>query len=556
MRHELSMDDDLFTSIVELLWKNSSDAIRELVENDFDADAWKVLVTFVSDGSVAVEDDAGMDAERFSKFMKVGGLHQQGEEFTPRGRRVVGKYRVGRLAALGVFGRMQVRTKREEFADSLIITYEDLRRLASGRAGLEGADLPPLKRNGTEILLTGPKKPLDFEGVRQMLSQLPILRTPGFEVHMKKTDSFGDWDFEGARRLLPKEIPGVKVPVDLPGIQGVITIADDRALPLAPEDKGVGIVVSSHLVTRTYFGFENSPHRFDRVTGWIEHDGLRMTFGAKDQIIEDLVYASFVESVREFIGKEVIPRLSDLEIHRLGRMEMKYMRKVDRRLASALAELLAERPMESLQLSGEKIPAEALRSIMTPEKVIAQTGEASTVVIEEPAAAPESPLETSRQPETQTPSIEQSPDQTGVEWTRKEERPQPPPPTFERESEPQPGQLQQTTTEAKARTDSQPSTRRVAHYLHNVGIVIIPYDDREDTRPSYSNREYVLAGHRVRAIFVNRKHPSYAKCEKDGTLVDHLLRLFSIELAGMGYEGSEPAMEFANRLYSIAVAKG
>lgn len=116
---------------------------------------------------------------------------------------------------------------------------------------------------------------------------------------------------------------------------------------------------------------------------------------------------------------------------------------------------------------------------------------------------------------------------------------------------------QGTATEIKVpQPSSQPPKRRVEHYLHDLGMVVMPYEDDKDARSSYNNKDYSLAGHGVKAIFVNGKHPSYIKCEKDGTMMEHLLRLVSNELAGMGYEGSESAMEFANRLYSIAVVKG
>ena len=54
--------------------------------------------------------------------------------------------------------------------------------------------------------------------------------------------------------------------------------------------------------------------------------------------------------------------------------------------------------------------------------------------------------------------------------------------------------------------------RRVGHYLHDVGIAVFIYEDKNDSRPSYNDPSFVIQGVRVKAVFVNKLHPSYARC--------------------------------------------
>ena len=271
MELQLTVNDNFFAELTQRLWKNSSDVVRELVQNAYDADASKVIVTFLPNGLI-VEDDGGMDPARLRSFLQVGGTHED-VEFTARGRRVVGKYRVGRLSALGAFSRMLVRTRLDDYHVSFEFSVEDLHRLSQGTVNIDDRGRAPLKRNGTEISLVEQTAETKFDEVMTALVQQPILRTPGFEVYVRRASEFEEWNLEGAERVLPRDIPGIKLEVNIVGplaITGLVTIAADSALPLSEEDRGIGIVTSSHLVERSLFGYENSPYRFDRVTGYVE----------------------------------------------------------------------------------------------------------------------------------------------------------------------------------------------------------------------------------------------------------------------------------------------
>ena len=60
-------------------WISPYEIIRELIENAFDEDATKVIVTVLSNGNVVIEDDAGMNSDSVSKFLILGSPHKVNE---------------------------------------------------------------------------------------------------------------------------------------------------------------------------------------------------------------------------------------------------------------------------------------------------------------------------------------------------------------------------------------------------------------------------------------------------------------------------------------------
>jgi len=602
---KLTIHKDFFPELAERLWRSPVEAVRELLENSYDADATKVLITLLIPDGLAIEDDGGMDETRLSKFLQVGGRHDETEERTAGGRKVVGKYRVGRLSALGYFGKMRVRTKLGEFHTSFTFSYEDLLRLSQGEVEVVEAGEPPLGRNGTEIVLTGPKSPISYEELAKALSQLPILRTPGFEVYIKQCEVFVPWSFDGSQRIYPKEIPGVKIQVKLDGIDGVITIADDSALPLADEDRGIGVVVSGHLVTRSMFGLEGSSYRLDRVTGYVECDRLKTTFGAKDRLIEDEEYRAFWEKMRRFVSDVLLPKLAEAEVRFVGRMELKVVRKVDR----ILGDVLAEAPIKLFEV--QKVDPSVLRSLLKKETILKQSREATTVVLPEPGAeergtppspspspsAPPSPplpplplsspstssspplQPSASQPQPQPPQGLPQPQEKGEpsillaaspsrqEQLERKEAVWEPTPALQTPLQPQP-QVPPLPPSASIQASEPKAPRaRVGHFLHDLGVVVLFYDDPNDPRPCYHIRDYMLQGMALKAIFVNRKHPAYEKHAGEGggqgrgrrgkgeQLVQYLLRLLTNEVVALGREESEEAISEANSIYGLAATK-
>lgn len=69
MPTELKVHPSFFKEFATKTWVSPTEIVKELVENAFDEDATKVLVTVFQNGSIAIEDDAGMDQYGMDKFL-------------------------------------------------------------------------------------------------------------------------------------------------------------------------------------------------------------------------------------------------------------------------------------------------------------------------------------------------------------------------------------------------------------------------------------------------------------------------------------------------------
>src|SRR3990170_1631787 len=122
MPTELKVHPSFFKEFATKTWVSPTEIVKELVENAFDEDATRVLVTVLTDGSIIIEDDAGMDQNGVEKFLLLGSPHKRVETISPKLRRLrTGRYGTGRLSFLTSFQTMRIKTKRGSFHKSLII---------------------------------------------------------------------------------------------------------------------------------------------------------------------------------------------------------------------------------------------------------------------------------------------------------------------------------------------------------------------------------------------------------------------------------------------------
>ena len=213
MTTELRIHPSFFREFATKTWVSPLEIIKELVENAFDEDATSVLVTVLRDGSVAIEDNAGMDEDSMEKFLLLGSPHKKQDFISPVLKRIrTGRYGTGRLSFLTSFERLKLRTKRDNFNKSIQIDSSSLDKFFVGNAKLEELIGQTLGRNGTELILMEPKIKTDPYRLIKEIRKLTILRQPMFEVSIKEAELFQEWNFNGSQLVKPAEIQGHRIP--------------------------------------------------------------------------------------------------------------------------------------------------------------------------------------------------------------------------------------------------------------------------------------------------------------------------------------------------------
>src|ERR687885_232059 len=135
MPTELKVHPSFFKEFATKTWVSPTEIIKELVENAFDEDATRVLITVLPNGSIIIEDDAGMDQNGVDKFLLLGSPHKRVESISPKLKRIrTGRYGTGRLSFLTSFESMKIRTRRKNFAKAIVINSDVLERLYTGNA--------------------------------------------------------------------------------------------------------------------------------------------------------------------------------------------------------------------------------------------------------------------------------------------------------------------------------------------------------------------------------------------------------------------------------------
>jgi hypothetical protein len=562
MTVELKVHPSFFKEFATKTWVSPNDIIKEMIENAFDEDATKVLITIVSDGTIVIEDDAGMDEDGMDKFLVLGSPHKKSEFISPRLKRTrTGRYGTGRLSFLTSFDSMKMRTKRDGFRKSIVIDSSSLDDLYKGNSRLKELDEPLLVRNGTELTLSKSKVNIDPIKLVKEIRKLPILRYPLFEVYWKSSNGFKEWDLAGAQMITPPDIQGHRIPVNIesPRIVGEIIIAKR---PLSEEERGIGIMIRNHIVTRTSFDLDS---RLSRITGSVRCDTLTSRFADKSALIEDEEYQAFHSTMKQFILETVLPSLSEYEDVLITREESKIYKEIDKALGQALFENIeGEEEIEGFQLvdvkgearTGDKQEFTAGERISTSNEIGSPSENIySTVQRQYPNENQkdvDSGLDSSsfdsvsdRREKFMTTDVnsksisdrEQSlgtSSKLGVNYDSLLETS----PSVEDKFQPSTGMF----TIKRIR---KPIIRRT-FALKKVGYKVIPYEDESDSRYSFRSES---------VVFVNKANSAYRSEARRGDefLLRHIIRIVAEALAEAKHPEAKEALELQNRLIAEAI---
>ena len=563
MAPELKIHPSFFREFATKTWISPNEIVKELIENAFDEDATKVLVTLLKNGIVIIEDDAGMNPDAMEKFLILGSPHKKQDSISPQLKRIrTGRYGTGRLSFLTSFDNMKIRTRRDDFSKSILIDGNTLDKLFRGNVELDDINEPTLDRNGTELTMKNSKVAIDISRLTKEIRKLAILRHPMFEVYVKEDENFREWNFDGAQIIKAPEIQGHKVPVNIDNgrIIGEIVIA---RRPLSEDERGIAIMVGNHIVTRNNFGFDT---KFNRVTGYIRCDTLTSRFADKSALIEDEEYLRFNQAMKTFIIDIVLPGLTEYEDVLITREESKIYREIDKVLGQAIIENLESQEevqgYETLNMKEIIKPGDVLSSNINyveeiPSEIITSSkdeptnyrlsntfGEDQDLGELNQAVAHENSSNVSQinfvQPQQQKQqAYQQTPSEEIFE--------QPSTTTISQQAE-----LVEVVDEKdingmviRTRKVRKPIVKKT-FALKKIGYKVIPYEDDSDSRYSFTNEN---------VVFVNKANSTYRAeaARGDEFLLRHIISIVAETIAESKHPEGKNALELQNRLVAEAI---
>lgn len=524
----LKVHPSFFKEFATKTWVSPADVIKELIENAFDEDATKVLITILDDYSVAIEDNAGMDEIEIQKFLLLGSPHKKDDSISPKLRRVrTGRYGTGRLSFLTSFEKMKIRTRKGNYHKSFLIDTKSLDALFTGKSDLHETKEPGLSRDGTEIIVSDAKSLVDELRLIKEIRKLAVLRHPLFEVYIKKSTNFKEWNYSNAELIKVPEIQGHKIPLSLDNgnIVGEITVA---RRPLTEDEKGIAVMVGGHIVMRTLFGFDN---KIPKVTGFVRCDSLTSRFADKSAIIEDKEYERFSTNLKKFINDTVIPSLSLYEDVLVTREESKIYKQIDKVLGQAVIETLE--PYEEIEgyeiVETKKIVSKPSNK---PSSLPAEDNLFDKSIDDEYKDITRNEIKRSRDTVSEKGGNQQA--ATIADTIL--------PNYLSSEQDVENRNYENVTVTTQIR---KPLIKKT-FALKKIGYKIIPYEDETDSRYSFVNEN---------VVFVNKANPTYKAESSRGEefLLRHIMNIVAQAVAESRHPEGKEALELQNRLVSEAI---
>ncbi len=553
MTAELKVHPSFFREFATKTWVSPNEIVKELIENAFDEDATQVIITTLKDGSIIIEDNAGMDQSSMEKFLLLGSPHKSQDPISPKLKRIrTGRYGTGRLSFLTSFEKMKLRTTRDNFNLSILIDANTLDNLSFGNAKLEALNEPPLSRNGTELTLIGSKVVMDNFRLSKDIRKLAILRHPMFEVFLKSPDRFIEWDFNGVQPIKAPDIQGHRIAVNLENgqITGEIVIA---RRPLSEDEKGIAVMVGNHVVTRSNFGFDT---KLNRVTGYIRCDALTSRFADKSALIEDEEYTKFNQQMKAFIIDTVLPGLTQYEDVLITREESKIYKEIDKVLGQAIFDNLETRE----EVQGYEM--------IDTKEVVVNSEESGVSDIRKDEEISSTPSEYENDDHRNLASQQQSFEGMDVSaqnknsdlasanyYAEQHQQMMPKAESALQLTEPItnnfPEQAKELDLIDKKQADStlvkvrKPIIKKT-FALKKIGYKVVPYEDESDFRYSFTNEN---------VVFVNKANSTYRAeaARGDEFLLRHIIGIVAEAIAETKHPEGKVALEFQNRLVSEAI---
>lgn len=294
--------DPRLASLLGESYRSSEEALRELVDNAWDADAEEVRISVpgaMKTAPIVVQDDGSGMTEREVRdayLYVANGRRTRSGDRTPRRKRLVkGRKGIGKFAGLIAADVMLLETRANGRATRLEITKKHLLEAGGKNPDIENIDLPLVARacgpeeHGTTVTLSSLAQSLEFPDPTK-LRELLVLE-------YGRDDTFRV--FVNGERVAIVDVPGERFAqnASLASAGAVtlkLTVSDDRK---PSKQAGIAIRVGGKIVGRpSLLGLdddESIPSRLARrIYGEVEADGLM------DSVTAD--WGGFIENSKAF----------------------------------------------------------------------------------------------------------------------------------------------------------------------------------------------------------------------------------------------------------------
>ena len=329
--------DPKLAALLGSSYNSTEKAIKELVDNAWDADAEEVSITLPdqmsSDPIVVSDNGAGMTVQELrNDYLKVARDRRtvKGDRTKAKNRKVRGRKGIGKFAGLMVAERMRLITKARGVQAELLFARESM---AQAKSDFERVVIPLIEQecspeeHGTTIVLNDLNRKLTHPSPEKLRSILLLDygRTPDFKILVN-----------GLRTTL-KDIPGELVQESevLPEVGEValsFTISDEK---LKASDSGIIIKIDGKPIgAPSYFGLEEQEdvpkELLKRIYGEIEVGGLRDDVTADwGAVIENSIG---LKAVNAYVHKRVREALENAFDREFKALEARVRRQNDARL--------------------------------------------------------------------------------------------------------------------------------------------------------------------------------------------------------------------------------
>jgi len=504
-------DKSHLITIGEKLYTQRIDFVRELVNNAYDADATKVVIT-VSAQQISIEDNgAGMDRQGIEQYFTIGSqeksLHQHSAKFK---RRRIGEFGIGKFAALAAAEAFEMETQRGDFRSRVFFSKKDWFSQKNWQVPFEVLSPSPLRGDGTIVNLHGLKQAFALaEIMRHICEKCPITATDFCVI----VNGVIVEPIQVSGRVISVE---EKTPFGL--VKGKIILATKSS----EEKAGINILVRGVTIRKELFNIDKSRVLgISRLRGFVQADFLPITSGRDDFIRDSAEFQYFSEVMQRHLRK-ALALLRDLQWRKMNEKASLVLKEALKKIGKVLRKHPEFISNSSLTPFGEEIAddyfgqksSENGYSISRPKQV-------DEFIEDSTGKSAEETTEESDQMLTTQSLI-----------SEKEIKP------LDKIDLEKINQIKKKKDDRSLTLAQKTVIRRLR--LANSGLICRMEHVGADEPESFFQNG---------AVYINIDHPYYSKLEKnENMLIFHLCRLITLELALQQENNAKDALQLQDRM--------